>query len=77
MYDAEDLMKVLKRSPFEPFTLKISTGETYSITHPEQAILTSRDGIILTSPSEKPGLHDWDIIGLDHVVGIQISETAN
>jgi len=77
MYDAEELIKVLNQKPFTPLVLLVSTGETFAISHPEQAIVTSTDGVIITSPSKRPGRHDWHLIGLDHVVGVQVCEAAN
>lgn len=78
MYNELDLLEVLKKRPFTPLSLEVVTGELLPITHPEQAMITSTDGVILTTPStEKPGTVDWRLIGLDHIVGIRMSQAES
>jgi len=45
MYNEQDLLEVLRRRPFVPLALQIATGETFAISHPEQVLVTSTDGV--------------------------------
>ena len=35
----DDFLLLLRKQPFEPFRLYLSTGETYDIRHPEMAVV--------------------------------------
>lgn len=70
MYSSQDLVEALRQRPFRPLQMELSSGEQIEITHPEQAIVTSTDGVILLKPSDKPGVHHWRLVGLDHILGL-------
>jgi hypothetical protein len=46
---ADTLREILKRSPFEPFRIVMSSGESYIVMHPEMALVTGRS-LILAIP---------------------------
>lgn len=39
---ADEIVTLLKRAPFEPFTLYMSDGSRYDVRHPELVIVTPR-----------------------------------
>jgi hypothetical protein len=40
---------ILKRTPFEPFRVVMSSGESYNVVHPEMAFVTTK-ALILALP---------------------------
>ncbi len=42
----DEITKLLKRTPFEPFSVYMSDGSVYPVKHPDQVILTSRAAYI-------------------------------
>ncbi|MBI4581511.1 MAG: hypothetical protein HY718_17555 [Planctomycetes bacterium] len=40
--DRDELLKVLKQRPFEPFSLYMSEGASYAVKHPDPIIVTPR-----------------------------------
>lgn len=49
---AETLKNFLHRKPFEPLRIKMSSGESYEIPHPEMALLT-KAGLIICLPDQQ------------------------
>jgi hypothetical protein len=45
----------LSRRPFEPFRIRLSSGDSYEVRHPENALLV-RSGIYLSFPDAKGDL---------------------
>jgi hypothetical protein len=39
---ADTFKEILKRTPFEPFRVVMSSGESYTVVHPEMALVTAR-----------------------------------
>ena len=70
MYSSQDLVEALHQKPFQPLRMELSSGEQIEITHPEQAIVTSTQGVILLKPADPPGTYHWRLIGLDHILGL-------
>ncbi len=63
----EELTRLFKRQPFRPFTIHMSDGSSYTVTHPDQVILTPRttpwssatwDTSLVWAPS--PSAHESD-----------------
>jgi hypothetical protein len=46
---ADTLREILKRQPFEPFRVVMSSGESYNVMHPEMAFVTAK-ALILALP---------------------------
>lgn len=46
---ADTFKEILKRSPFDPFRVVMSSGESYNVVHPEMAFPTARS-LILALP---------------------------
>lgn len=49
----EILLQWLRRVPFEPFEVHMSSGETFRVPHPEYAALTRASLIITATDSER------------------------
>lgn len=47
------LLQWLRRVPFEPFEVQMSSGEKYRVPHPEYAALTRASLIITSTHSER------------------------
>ena len=43
---ADTFREFLKRAPFEPFRVVMSSGESYAVMHPEMAFVTAKALII-------------------------------
>ena len=46
---AETFREILKRQPFDPFRVVMSSGESYNVMHPEMAFVTAKS-LILAIP---------------------------
>ena len=68
---ADELRKLLRRRPFEPVRLHISSGETVDIRHPELAIVT-RSLVVVGITESDEEVADYAIhYNLLHVVKIE------
>ena len=66
-----ELQDVLRRQPFEPFRIRLSTGQTYVIRHPEFAGLT-RTSIFIGTSSQNDEIPERMVqCDLLHVVAIE------
>jgi len=53
---ADTFREILRRAPFEPFRVVMSSGESYNVMHPEMAFVTARALILaLPDPSSAEG----------------------
>jgi hypothetical protein len=65
-----DLDRLLKRRPFRPFRITVSTGETFDVPHPEMLFLAEKF-VAVTVPKlagEMAERHDFVWIDLLHIV---------
>lgn len=63
--------KILKRQPFQPFRLVMSSGKSYDVRHPEMAWLLKND-VLVGIDVEHDGLPaELDICPLFHVATIE------
>jgi hypothetical protein len=74
----DDLLNILKRRPFKPFRVTVSTGETFDVTHPEM-MLIAETFVAIAMPRPGASLPEnsnlaW--IDLVHVVHCQPLENA-
>jgi len=66
-----ELRKRLRKQPFEPFRIVLSSGEAYEVRHPEMALLL-RGGIKVAEPDDKgelPEVAKW--CSLLHITAIE------
>ena len=67
----QDILELLQARPFEPFELQISTGERFSVQHPEN-LLVGRSKCYL--PVFEDGIVERMVhISLIHIVKIELT----
>lgn len=76
MYNADDLITTLHQQPYQPVELLLSSGERIKLTHPEQAVVTDTDAVLVVLPGQREGRHSWRLIGLDHIVSFNSTSPA-
>jgi hypothetical protein len=69
--NAETLREILKRTPFEPFQVLMSTGEVHDIRHPEFAMVTPGRLIAV-----QPGTDRIAILSLFHITELRPLQPA-
>jgi len=62
--------ELLRKRPFEPFRLVMSSGERYEVRHPEMAMLTRSDMLVGTE-AEDGVPAEFKICSLLHVTAIE------
>ncbi len=76
---ADTFREILRRKPFEPFRVVMSSGESYNVMHPELAFVTSRSLILaLPDPTEPEGerLGFCSYLHIAHVEVLRPSDAA-
>ena len=69
---AEELMQLVRRKPFQPFRVHVTTGQHYDIRHPEFIIVQRQSAEVGVDPDPKTGVVDRvEYISLLHVVRFQ------
>jgi len=67
----EELRTMIRRRPFEPFRLHISSGQTVDVRHPEMAFVT-RSSIVVGVTESDEGVADYAVhYNLLHIVKIE------
>ena len=65
MIPARDLLNYQKTQPFQPFTIRLTSGRTCDIRHPEMLRVGKSTAIIFTSVSDDPEVFDrWETVSL-------------
>ena len=72
----QELHDTLRNSPFRPFRIKLTTGETFDVTHPDFAALTRSSILVFTSSQQDEIPDRFSQYDLLHVVGIEPVEEA-
>jgi hypothetical protein len=53
---ADTFREILKRKPFEPFRVVMSSGESYNVMHPEMVLVTTKALVLaLPDPTSSEG----------------------
>lgn len=68
MYNPDELLQLLRQRPFRPIRLELSSGEHMDITHPDGALITDHDAVVIVR-RHQDGRAALEYIGLDHVRG--------
>lgn len=66
MYNPDELLQLLRQRPFQSFRLELSSGEQIDITHPDGALVTEHDAVVIVRRRDD-GRAALEYIGLDHV----------
>ena len=69
--DRQTLLNLLMRRPFEPFVIKLSSGESLEVRHPENAAL-GRSRLIVIDPYTD----QMSIAALLHIASIETAQAA-
>jgi len=67
----EAFRKILKRQPFQPFRLVMSSGKSYDVRHPEMAWLLKNDVLVGVDVQDEGLPAEFDICPLFHVATIE------
>jgi hypothetical protein len=63
-----EVVKLLRRAPFEPFAVSLSDGSSYEVRHPDQVIVTPRALYVgIAGNGRSPVAQDVVICDLVHV----------
>ena len=75
--NSQELVRMLKAVPFEPFELEMSSGTRHLIRHPE-CLVVGRNTSYIFTPSPEPGIFedDWVRISNLHITSIRPAAKA-
>jgi hypothetical protein len=60
-----EVLNYVQAEPFRPFRIRMNSGRTFDIRHPEMVRVGKRDLLIFTSVSDSPDVYDqWDNVSL-------------
>jgi hypothetical protein len=64
----DDLRRLLRNRPFEPFRIVMLEGDSYEIKHPETVMLGPRSAILgIPAPEGLPDISYYHIVNLLHI----------
>lgn len=66
-----DFRHLLRRQPFKPFRLVMSSGESYEVRHPEMALVTKNDILVGTDLGDDGMPAEFRICPLFHVATVE------
>lgn len=69
--NADTIREVLRRTPFEPFEVRMSSGEVHKVNHPEFAMVTPGRLVIADPETERIA-----ILSLFHITEIRTAQAA-
>jgi len=70
------LADLLNRRPFDPFRIRLSSGDVYNLRHPEAALLL-RTGLYVALPAENGNLPDRAVYcALLHIAAVESVASA-
>ena len=68
--------ELLRRKPFQPFRLVMSSGQAYEVRHPEMAMLTRTDILVGIDETDDGVPAEFKICSLLHVTAIEPSSSS-
>jgi hypothetical protein len=61
----QEVLNHVRTQPFRPFRIRMNSGRTFDIRHPEMIRVGRRDLLVFTFVSDSPKVHDrWDNVSL-------------
>ena len=69
---ADTFRDILKRAPFEPFRVVMSSGESYNVMHPEMALVTARTLVLAIPDSSRADGERFAFCSYIHVAHVEI-----
>lgn len=67
----QTFQELLRKRPFEPFRLVMSSGETYEVRHPEMALLTRSDMLVGLDETRDGVPARFKICSLLHITAVE------
>ena len=67
----DTLRELLKRTPFDPFEVRMSNGDAHQVRHPEFAFVTKGNLVVGAPDSDRIG-----ILSLLHIAAVQMLNGA-
>ena len=64
----EEMRKLMHASPFAPFHIKTTDGDTFTVTHPDFIMTSPRGDMAILYPKEEPGHR---VLNLRQVVSME------
>jgi hypothetical protein len=62
---AQEVLNYVTAQPFRPFRIRMNSGRTFDIRHPEMVRVGRRDLLIFTFVSDAPEVYDhWENVSL-------------
>jgi hypothetical protein len=62
---SQEVLNYVQATPFRPFQIRMNSGRTFEIRHPEMVRVGRRDVLIFTFLSDSPGVYDrWENVSL-------------
>jgi hypothetical protein len=72
---AKDILGYLRAEPFRPFQIRMASGRTFDIRHPEMVRVGRGSLIIFSFVSDDPDMFDrWDTVSLMLIENVTHSE---
>lgn len=72
MFSGEEIVARARMRPFHPFRIVSSSGESYTVTHPELVMVGRRDVVIGTASPRNPSVYETIArVALMHISDIQ------
>lgn len=68
---ADELTMVLKRSPFRPFRVMLTSGTVYEVTNPDLVVVMKSEMFIAFTGEDR-----WAVVPLIHVASIEMLQAA-
>jgi hypothetical protein len=73
---SRDLQNYLRAQPFEPFTIRLTSGRTYDIRHPEMVKVGKNTLIVFTYVNDHPEVFDrWETVSLLLIENVSHTQT--
>ena len=74
---SQEILNHLKVQPFRPFRIRMNSGPTFDIRHPEMVRVGKRDLLIFTFVTDSPNVYDrWENISLLLIESLSPLETS-
>jgi hypothetical protein len=62
---SREFLNYVQALPFRPFRIRMNSGRTFEILHPEMVMVGRRDLLIFTFVSDSPEVYDrWENVSL-------------
>jgi hypothetical protein len=61
----QEILNYVHAKPFRPFRIRMNSGRTFDIQHPDMVAVGRRDVLIFTFVSDSPNIYDrWENVSL-------------